>query len=103
MLDKLVKEHIILGVDPGTLFMGYALLHTIGSKVEILDVGVFDVHELRLDSEDGGMILVDNLLQEEELLLQAGILVVELVDIKDAEVKDLDLATDGMQQSISHE
>ncbi|MBQ9144752.1 MAG: crossover junction endodeoxyribonuclease RuvC [Paludibacteraceae bacterium] len=46
MLDKLVKEHIILGVDPGTLFMGYALLQTIGSKVEILDFGVYDVHKL---------------------------------------------------------
>ena len=46
MLDKLVNEHIILGVDPGTLFMGYALLHTIGSKVEILDFGVYDVHKL---------------------------------------------------------
>lgn len=46
MLDKLVKEHIILGVDPGTLFMGYALLHTIGSWVEILDFGVYDVHKL---------------------------------------------------------
>ena len=46
MLDKLVKEHIILGVDPGTLFMGYALLHTIGSRVEILDLGVYDVHKL---------------------------------------------------------
>ena len=46
MLDKLVNEHIILGVDPGTLFMGYALLHTEGSKVKILDFGVFDVHKL---------------------------------------------------------
>ena len=46
MQDKLVKEHIILGVDPGTLYMGYALLHTIGSKVEILDFGVYDVHKL---------------------------------------------------------
>lgn len=46
MLDKLVKEHIILGIDPGTLYMGYALLHTVGSKVEILDFGVFDVHKL---------------------------------------------------------
>ena len=26
--------------------MGYALLHTVGSKVEILDFGVFDVHKL---------------------------------------------------------
>ena len=46
MLDKLVKEHIILGVDPGTLYMGYALLHTVGTKVEILDFGVYDVHKL---------------------------------------------------------
>ena len=46
MQDKLVKEHIILGVDPGTLYMGYALLHTVGSKVEILDFGVYDVHKL---------------------------------------------------------
>ena len=46
MLDKLVKEHIILGIDPGTLYMGYALLHTVGSKVDILDFGVFDVHKL---------------------------------------------------------
>lgn len=46
MLDKLVKEHIILGVDPGTLYMGYAIIHTYGSKVEILDFGVFDVHKL---------------------------------------------------------
>jgi crossover junction endodeoxyribonuclease RuvC len=46
MLDKLVKEHIILGVDPGTLYMGYALIHTTGSKVQILDFGVFDVHKL---------------------------------------------------------
>ena len=46
MLDKLVKEHIILGVDPGTLFMGYALIHTMGSQVNILDFGVYDVHKL---------------------------------------------------------
>ena len=46
MLDKLVKEHIILGVDPGTLFMGYAVIHTVGSQVKILDFGVFDVHKL---------------------------------------------------------
>lgn len=46
MLDKLVNEHIILGIDPGTLFMGYALLHTKGSLVSIIDFGVFDVHKL---------------------------------------------------------
>lgn len=46
MLDRIVNEHIILGIDPGTLYMGYALLHTTGNKVEILDFGVYDVHKL---------------------------------------------------------
>mgnify|MGYP006329513621 FL=1 len=46
MLDRLVNEHIILGVDPGTLFMGYAVLHTVGSQVRVLEFGVFDVHKL---------------------------------------------------------
>lgn len=45
MIDKLVKEHLILGVDPGTLFMGYALLHTVGSKVEVVTFDVLDVHK----------------------------------------------------------
>lgn len=46
MLDKLVKEHIILGIDPGTLFMGYALLYTSGKQVRLIDFGVYDVHKL---------------------------------------------------------
>ncbi len=46
MLDKVRQEHIILGVDPGTLFMGYAVLHTVGQQVEILEFGAYDVHKL---------------------------------------------------------
>ena len=46
MLDKVRQEHIILGVDPGTLYMGYALLHTVGQQVEILEFGAFDVHKI---------------------------------------------------------
>jgi len=46
MIDKLVKEHLILGIDPGTLFMGYALLHTEGQKVNLVTFGVKDVHKL---------------------------------------------------------
>ena len=46
MLDPIRNEHIILGVDPGTLFMGYALLHTVGQQVEILEFGAYDVHKL---------------------------------------------------------
>lgn len=44
MIDRLVKEHTILGIDPGTLFMGYAILHAAGSKVEVVCFDVFDVH-----------------------------------------------------------
>ena len=40
MQDKLVNEHIILGVDPGTLFMGYAILRTRGKQTDIV---CFDV------------------------------------------------------------
>ena len=46
MLDKVRQEHIILGVDPGTLFMGYAVLHTVGQQVEILEFGAYNVHKL---------------------------------------------------------
>ena len=46
MIDKIREEHIILGVDPGTLFMGYAVLKTIGQQVEILEFGAYDVHKL---------------------------------------------------------
>ena len=46
MRDEVRHEHIILGVDPGTLYMGYALLHTVGQQVEIIDFGVLDVHKL---------------------------------------------------------
>ena len=46
MIDKLVHHHRILGVDPGTLFMGYALLDTSGHNAEIVDFGVLDVHKM---------------------------------------------------------
>ena len=46
MIDNLRNEHIILGVDPGTLFMGYAILKTCGQQVEILEFGAYDVHKL---------------------------------------------------------
>ena len=46
MLDRVRQEHIILGVDPGTLFMGYAVLKTVGQQVEILEFGAYDVHKL---------------------------------------------------------
>lgn len=45
--DKLVnRTHRILGIDPGTLFMGWALLDVEGQKVSLVDFGVLDVHKL---------------------------------------------------------
>ncbi len=46
MQDHLVKKHRILGIDPGTLFMGYALLDSEGQRVRLVDFGVLDVHKL---------------------------------------------------------
>ena len=46
MIDRNRSEHIILGVDPGTLYMGYAVLHTFGQQVDILEFGAYDVHKL---------------------------------------------------------
>lgn len=46
MIDKLVHEHTILGIDPGTTCMGYAILHTVGQKVEIVTFDVLDLHKI---------------------------------------------------------
>ncbi len=40
------RAQTILGIDPGTTYMGYAILHTEGSKTEIADFGVLDLHKL---------------------------------------------------------
>jgi crossover junction endodeoxyribonuclease RuvC len=39
----LVKEKIILGVDPGTNVMGYGIIKVTGSKIEVLDAGVLSM------------------------------------------------------------
>src|SRR6195952_622598 len=47
------KERIILGIDPGTAVMGYGLLKEIGTKIELISLGVvkmekIDDHMLKL-------------------------------------------------------
>lgn len=46
MQDRLRHTHRILGIDPGTLYMGYALIDSEGQRVELLDFGVLDVHKI---------------------------------------------------------
>jgi crossover junction endodeoxyribonuclease RuvC len=52
-LGKVVKEKIILGLDPGTTVMGYGLIMVRGSKLELLQFGVIHLskyvgYELKL-------------------------------------------------------
>ncbi len=47
------KERIILGIDPGTAVMGYGLVKEMGSKIELISLGVIkldhlDDHPLKL-------------------------------------------------------
>ncbi len=47
------KERIILGIDPGTAVMGYGLVKEMGSKMELISLGVvkldhLDDHPLKL-------------------------------------------------------
>lgn len=37
------KEHIILGIDPGTTVMGYGILKVTGNKTEMLAMGILEL------------------------------------------------------------
>ena len=39
----MIKEYIILGIDPGTTIMGYGILKVSGNKTEMLAMGVLDL------------------------------------------------------------
>lgn len=39
-----VKEKIILGIDPGTNFMGYGVLKVTGTRAELICMGIIDLH-----------------------------------------------------------
>lgn len=52
-MGKVIRENIILGLDPGTNIMGYGVITIRGSKFELLQFGIIrlgkvDSHELRL-------------------------------------------------------
>lgn len=38
---------VILGIDPGTNFMGYGIIDSEGSKIECLAVGILDIHNVK--------------------------------------------------------
>jgi crossover junction endodeoxyribonuclease RuvC len=43
----LIKERIILGIDPGTNVMGYGVLRVLGNKPELVTMGVFDMRKVK--------------------------------------------------------
>src|SRR6478609_6109298 len=60
------KERIILGIDPGTAVMGYGLVKEIGTKAELISLGVvkmdkIDDHMLKLQRIfEKTLALIDN-------------------------------------------
>ena len=40
------KERIILGIDPGTAVMGYGLVKEVGSKMELISLGVVKMEKI---------------------------------------------------------
>lgn len=40
-----VKEKIILGIDPGTTIMGYGVIRIVGTKPELMAMGIIDLRK----------------------------------------------------------
>jgi len=45
-LRFLIKDKIILGIDPGTTIMGYGIIHIINSNPVLVSLGVIDLRKL---------------------------------------------------------
>ena len=44
-MSKLIRDKVILGIDPGTNLMGYGVLHIINSKPQVVTLGVIDLRK----------------------------------------------------------
>jgi crossover junction endodeoxyribonuclease RuvC len=66
MQQIIQKERIILGIDPGTAVMGYGLVKEIGTKIELISLGIvkmekIDDHMLKLQRIfEKTVALIDN-------------------------------------------
>src|SRR5476649_2665674 len=66
MLQTNTKERIILGIDPGTAVMGYGVIREMGTKIELISLGVvkmekIDDHMLKLQRIfEKTVALIDN-------------------------------------------
>ena len=76
MHKKPIKEKIILGLDPGTNVMGYGLVRIAGSKLSVLQFGVFQLaqyssHELKLKKIFERVLGILNEFTPDEVALEA--------------------------------
>ena len=44
-MSRLIKDKVILGIDPGTNLMGYGVLHIQDSKPHVVTLGVIDLRK----------------------------------------------------------
>jgi crossover junction endodeoxyribonuclease RuvC len=58
------KERIILGIDPGTSVMGYGLVKEIGSKIELISLGI-----VKMDKIDDHMLKLQRIFEKTVALI----------------------------------
>src|SRR6478736_8533457 len=59
-----IKERIILGIDPGTAVMGYGLVKEIGTKTELISLGV-----VKMDKIDDHMLKLQRIFEKTVALI----------------------------------
>lgn len=76
LMAKAIKERIILGIDPGTNVMGYALLAQKGNTISMLSLGVIDLKKisdpyLKLERIYGRIVGIIDEFKPDELAIEA--------------------------------
>ncbi len=59
MSKKEIKPYRIMGVDPGSNYCGYAVIEIVGSKISLIDMGVFSMKHLENHYEKLRKIFLD--------------------------------------------
>lgn len=70
------KDRIILGIDPGTIVMGYGLIHLKGTKLSVISIGVlkldkYDDHAIRLKKIFERTVSIIDEFHPDELAIEA--------------------------------
>src|ERR1700710_2163305 len=63
-LTTQIRERIILGIDPGTAVMGYGLIKEIGSKTELISLGI-----VKMDKIDDHMLKLQRIFEKTVALI----------------------------------